>query len=264
MKLTDYYRTKSAIILVLDDQLALWILGYVFTYGPTSLAELVNAIELGDSPEFYQSIGRLFTAKLLEYEVGMLKTTNEGNNIMGMVGLSNQHTPPKSKVQPFSSQVHVAPNNFITNNSNKVLKDRISKLIGFSKELKFLVGFFYFSGIRELYDAIRNNPDVVTRVLVGLNVDKQVYGLNEYGATGKLDGNKHQLLFKDSIIKSLNSDEFDTKEFYEQSKFFIQAIVDNKLIIKKTREPNHAKLYFFKMKDEHLDLKPCCFIYRQQ
>lgn len=149
---------------------------------------------------------------------------------------------------------------FINNTGSKVLKDRISKLIGFSKELKFLVGFFYFSGIRELYDAIRNNPDVVTRVLVGLNVDKQGYGLIEYGAVGKIDGNKHQLLFKDSIIKSINSDEFDTKEFYEQARFFIQAILDNKLVIKKTREPNHAKLYIFNMKDAHLDLKPCCFI----
>lgn len=149
---------------------------------------------------------------------------------------------------------------FINNTGSEVLKDRISKLISFSKELKFLVGFFYFSGIRELYEAIKNNPDVVTRVLVGLNVDKQGYGLIEYGAVGKIDGNKHQLLFKDSIIKSINSDEFDTKEFYEQAKFFIQAILDNKLIIRKTREPNHAKLYFFKMKDEHLDLKPSCFI----
>jgi len=153
-----------------------------------------------------------------------------------------------------------AQSTFINNTGSKVLKDRISKLVGFSKELKFLVGFFYFSGIRELYDAIRNNPDVVTRILVGLNVDKQGYGLIEYGAVGKIDGNKHQLLFKDSITKSINSDEFDTKEFYEQARFFIQAILDNKLIIKKTREPNHAKLYFFKMKDEHLDLKPCCFI----
>ncbi len=125
---------------------------------------------------------------------------------------------------------------FINNTGSKVLKDRISKLIGFSKELKFLVGFFYFSGIRELYDAIRNNPNVITRVLVGLNVDKQGYGLIEYGALGKIDGNKHQLLFKDSIIKAINSDEFDTKEFYEQAKFFIQAILDNKLIIKKTRD----------------------------
>jgi len=79
-----------------------------------------------------------------------------------------------------------------------------------------------------------------------LNVDKQAYGLVEYGATEKLNGNQHQQLFKDSIIKSINSDEFDTEEFYEQAKFFIRTIIDNRLIIRKTRAPNHAKLYFSK------------------
>jgi len=33
---------------------------------------------------------------------------------------------------------------FITNDSDKKLKDRIAELIGHSKELKFLVGFFYY------------------------------------------------------------------------------------------------------------------------
>jgi len=149
---------------------------------------------------------------------------------------------------------------FITNNENKILKQRLSELIGFSKELKFLVGFFYFSGIRELYEAINGNPNLTIRVLVGLNVDKTNYGLIEYGHTGKVDGNKHQSLFKDSLIKSINSDEFDNADFYEQAKFFIQAIVDDRLIIRKTREPNHAKLYFFDIKDEHKALKPCCFV----
>ena len=135
---------------------------------------------------------------------------------------------------------------FINNTENKILKERISQLISISKELKFLVGFFYFSGIRELYEAIKNNPNIITSVLVGLNVDKQAYGLVEYGATEKLNGNQHQQLFKDSIIKSINSDEFDTEEFYEQAKFFIRTIIDNRLIIRKTRAPNHAKLYFSK------------------
>ncbi|MFC1965801.1 helicase-related protein [Chloroflexota bacterium] len=152
------------------------------------------------------------------------------------------------------------PSTFINNTGNKILKERISQLIGISKELKFLVGFFYFSGIRELYESLKQNPDIVLKVLVGLNVDKQVYGLNEYGAPGKLDGNRHQLLFKDSVIKSINSDEFDNQEFYEQAKFFIQLIIDNKLIIRKTREPNHAKLYYFKFQDAHAVHKPCCFI----
>ena len=75
---------------------------------------------------------------------------------------------------------------FITNVQNKILKERISELIGFSKELKFLVGFFYFSGIRELYEAVKNNPGLKLFVLVGLNVDKMNYGLIEFGHTGKV------------------------------------------------------------------------------
>jgi len=64
---------------------------------------------------------------------------------------------------------------FITNDANKILKQRLSELIGFSKALKFLVGFFYFAGIRELYEAIKNNPALKLYVLVGLNVDKINY-----------------------------------------------------------------------------------------
>ena len=54
----------------------------------------------------------------------------------------------------------MADTTFITNDSNKKLKERIAELIGHSKELKFLVDFFYFSGIRELYDSIKSNPAI--------------------------------------------------------------------------------------------------------
>ncbi|KKQ90894.1 MAG: hypothetical protein UT15_C0003G0069, partial [Berkelbacteria bacterium GW2011_GWA1_39_10] len=37
--------------------------------------------------------------------------------------------------------------NFITNNEESDLKGRLIELIGKSQELRFLVGFFYFSGI---------------------------------------------------------------------------------------------------------------------
>ena len=61
---------------------------------------------------------------------------------------------------------------FITNEKNKQLKQRIAELIKSSKELRFLVGFFYFSGIDELYEALKNNPSIQMDVLVGLNTDK--------------------------------------------------------------------------------------------
>jgi len=79
----------------------------------------------------------------------------------------------------------MADTTFITNDSDKKLKDRIAELIGHSKELKFLVGFFYFSGIRELYDSLKESPNLQLNVLVGLNVDKTVHGLIEYGDSAK-------------------------------------------------------------------------------
>jgi len=155
----------------------------------------------------------------------------------------------------------MADTTFITNESNRKLKDRIAELIGHSKELKFLVGFFYFSGIRELYSSLKNNPDIQLDVLVGLNVDKTVHGLIEHGENtkGLTDKEKFEQ-FLSSISKSINSDDFDNQVFYDQARFFIEAIKQDKLRIRKTYDPNHAKLYIFKLKDELADLKKSFFI----
>jgi len=150
---------------------------------------------------------------------------------------------------------------FITNDSKKKLKDRLSDLIKHSKELKFLVGFFYFSGIRELYDSLENNSDIQLDVLVGLYVDRTVHGLLEYGdnTKGLTDGEKFEQ-FLNSTSKSINSNDFDNEVFYKQSTFFIDAIKDGRLRIRKTYDPNHAKLYIFKIKDEFAALKTAFYI----
>ena len=155
----------------------------------------------------------------------------------------------------------MADTTFITNDSEKKLKSRIAELIGHSKELKFLVGFFYFSGIRELYDSLKNQPDIRLDVLVGLNADKTIHGLIEYGdaTKGLTDKEKFEQFLK-SISTSINSDDFDNQTFYNQARFFIEAIKQDKLRIRKTYDPNHAKLYIFKIKDELADLKKSFFI----
>jgi len=136
---------------------------------------------------------------------------------------------------------------FITNSQTRKLKERLVELINSSKELKFLVGFFYFSGIRELYEGLKSNPNTVTKVLVGLNVDFSNFGLIEFSEDEQLSDEEKIYKFIESIKKSLNTENFDTKEFYEQVKFFIELIQKNKLIIRKTYNPNHAKLYLFKL-----------------
>ncbi|MGA1847588.1 helicase-related protein [Deferribacter abyssi] len=138
--------------------------------------------------------------------------------------------------------------NFITNHSEKKLSKRINTLITASNELKFLVGFFYFSGIRELIDSLKINNKTFLKILVGLNVDK----IN--GKIIEVDKVSEQMSLQEFIenylsdVKSaINNDEFDNKEFYEQVKFYIELIINDRVIIRKTREPNHAKLYLFKL-----------------
>ena len=150
---------------------------------------------------------------------------------------------------------------FITNEKEKQLKQRIVELIKNSKELRFLVGFFYFSGIDELYEEIKNNPSLQIDVLVGLSVDKTLHGLIEYAdSNNEMTDREKVEKFFDSIAKSINSDEFDTKEFYERAKYYLSLIKTDRLRIRKTLEPNHAKLYIFNIKDELRTLKKSVFV----
>ena len=134
---------------------------------------------------------------------------------------------------------------FITNTGENNLKDRINTLIKQSVELKFLVGFFYFSGIRELYEGLKSNNNFVLKILVGLNIDLHNNKLIESVEDENRSIEEIVNSFFNSIKTSFKKEEFDTKEFIEEVKFFIELIISKKLIIRKTEEPNHAKLYLF-------------------
>lgn len=142
--------------------------------------------------------------------------------------------------------------NFITNQPTKELHKRLNLLISKSDELKFLIGFFYFSGIRELYSGLKNNSKFILKVLVGLNVDSTNLGLVEYAGEKSLSDDEKIIHFFTSIKNSINTEHFDNKDFYEQVKFFIHLIVEDRLIIRKTSEPNHSKLYLFKLEEEQI------------
>lgn len=142
--------------------------------------------------------------------------------------------------------------NFITNQPTKELHKRLNLLISKSDELKFLIGFFYFSGIRELYSGLKDNSKFILKVLVGLNVDSANLGLVEYAGDKSLYDDEKINHFFSSIKNSINTEHFDNKDFYEQVKFFIQLIVEDRLIIRKTYEPNHSKLYIFKLEEEQI------------
>ncbi|MFA3783185.1 helicase-related protein [Melioribacteraceae bacterium 4301-Me] len=144
------------------------------------------------------------------------------------------------------------PNYFITNEGTKDLRRRLIQLIGCSKELNFLIGFFYFSGIRELYEGLKGNQDFILKVLVGLDVDKLSYGLIEFSKDEKYSNEERINNFFTSVKTSINSDYFDNKEFYEQVRYFIDLIKNDRLIIRKTYKPNHSKLYLFYLEESQV------------
>ncbi len=63
-------------------------------------------------------------------------------------------------------------NAFITNSKSRTLKKRLDELIQHSKELKFLVGYFYFSGWRELYESLKSQNDLTIKLLKTSEVSK--------------------------------------------------------------------------------------------
>lgn len=147
-------------------------------------------------------------------------------------------------------------NNFITNTTESItLKDRLQKLISASSELKFLVGFFYFSGWQEIYQKLQENDNVKLKILVGLQVDKYLSGIVEVeNKDDSLSREEHFAQFIKSLGYAINNADMDNEEFYNQIEFFIKLLEDERLTIKKTLNPNHAKVYLFKLDSQFQDL----------
>jgi superfamily II DNA or RNA helicase len=147
------------------------------------------------------------------------------------------------------------PHNFITNAKTRTLSKRLEQLIGHSQELKFLVGYFYFSGWKELYKAFQERDDLELKILVGLDVESWLGRALESAYEGDpISGDEVADRFFASLGNALNLESLDTQEFHEQITLFVQMIEEGRLHIKKTLDPNHAKLYLFKVKEELEDL----------
>ena len=140
--------------------------------------------------------------------------------------------------------------NFITNVKDTTLEKRLNDLIIASKELKFLVGYFYFSSLEVIYKGLKENKNTVLKVLVGLQVDQLLSQIVEipYNHIGESDDESFERYLK-SLRLALNHTEMDSKIYFEQLDFFIQMLENGRLEIKKTKYPNHSKLYLIKFKD---------------
>ncbi len=141
------------------------------------------------------------------------------------------------------------PRNFITNAPQGSLQDRVQTLIDHSRELKFLVGFFYFSGWPALYQAVKGRDDLVMKILVGLDTDLHGGRVIEMADAEAAHKSQTELVerFYASLRIGLRDEALDTEAAYQQITFFLRLLKEGRLQIRKTFEPNHAKLYLFRL-----------------
>ena len=134
---------------------------------------------------------------------------------------------------------------FITNKDN-VLSDIINAILPKCDHAYFLVGYFYFSGFAELCEQLK---DIKLRILVGLEVERNIInGIKEvenFVSEKKSRGQIREEFYNSFVDIYNNTDFFDSEEQIEKFKLFLEKLDNGTLEIKKTAEPNHAKMYLF-------------------
>ena len=143
---------------------------------------------------------------------------------------------------------------FITNQKSagsKKLGERLGELMGHANRLDMLVGFFFFSGVKVLYDALKARAGMKLRVLVGMEAEMAMGNLVEsLRKEGDNSANAIKDRFFESMRKIVGSSEVDTKAFHDRLDLFVEMLESQRLELRKTRDPNHAKLYIFTMDEE--------------
>ena len=146
---------------------------------------------------------------------------------------------------------------FITNQGEgESLQKRLSELMQYSSQLDILVGFFYFSGVKVMTDALRKNKDIRLRVLVGMEAERYCGQLVEVanGIKGE-SANDTRTRFYASLRHILGDEKLDKQSFHDRLGIFVEMLMEGRLEIRKTLDPNHAKLYLFTMDEEHRSLR---------
>lgn len=142
---------------------------------------------------------------------------------------------------------------FITNSGEKSLAKIIKGILPSKAEcIDFLVGYFYFSGIEEIYKHISEKK---MRILVGLEMEKELLNkTSEIDFHWKKQKSSRQEIrneFNHSLVELFNkTDFFEGKKESEAFKIYYEKIKNGTLEIRKTKEPCHAKMYLFSYKDE--------------
>lgn len=137
-------------------------------------------------------------------------------------------------------------------NQDKFLSEVINDILPGCDKAYFLVGYFYFSGFQEIYEKLQ---DKHLRILVGLDIERSLANsireIDDYTQRTKTRVQTRDEYYQGLVDIFNNTDFFDTERQIEAFKLFCDKIANGTLEIRKTLDPNHAKLYLFEYKPEH-------------
>lgn len=144
---------------------------------------------------------------------------------------------------------------FITNaQGENSLSTIVKALTKGSTRLDFLVGYFFFSGFCEICDELKDKP---LRILVGMNADVDVNnGIREYTSYAAQEQSQDsKLAVRNAYFENLKNiinkaDLIDSHNFEKSYRVFLKKLENGTLEVRKTKEPNHAKMYLFCMPSE--------------
>ncbi len=139
---------------------------------------------------------------------------------------------------------------FLTNEqSGNSLAERVTALAKSGAKFDFLVGYFFFSGFCEICKDLADKP---LRILIGMDAEvdvnncicefAKVSGTNPPAASKASARNQYFETLKNAIDKA---DVLDSAEFESSYRLFVKKLESGTLEVRKTEEPNHAKMYLF-------------------
>ena len=146
---------------------------------------------------------------------------------------------------------------FITNRDDDTLLKTIDKIFTTPmSSLDFLVGYFYFSGMEQIY---KNINDTEMRILVGLDMEKELQNkIYDFDLFLKKRKSSRLDIRNDNYEKLVdlfcNTDYFESKKKIEAFKIYYEKIKNGTLEVRKTKSPSHAKMYIFSYQDEYMQM----------
>lgn len=134
---------------------------------------------------------------------------------------------------------------FITNKSGKTLKEYVHDIMINSESVDALVGYFYWSGFSSICHSLNGKK---LRILVGMDIDPAINTYtNEKFFESKLQSQHsvHADFLNKEKKRITESIELENPESQNGYEIYLQMLKEGRLEIRRTKEPNHAKLYIF-------------------